>query len=763
VTLGNNQVLTPGVYSTGSGAAATLEGNLTLDGQGNPNALFIIKIDGAFETATYTNVFLINGASLLNVFWQITGAFTLGDYSVFNGNIVSGGAIELLEGSTLQGRGLTTAGAITLHNNNVSFSPGAAGTITGTSTVCQGETGLVYTVPVITNATSYNWTLPAGATITAGENTNAITVSFSNSAVSGNITVQGSNSYGTGAVSADFLVTVNPRPNVADQIIDISTGETFTVTPVGAPLGTTYTWTAPTYTGSVTGGIPQLIPQTSISGLLTILSGDGSATYTVTPTSGSCVGNTFTVTVTVTSSCTPVTIGTQPVDDSMCATSGNASFTVIASGSGPFTYQWQYNNGGSWEDVVNNTPIGAIYSNSSTATLGVAGITTTGSPQYRSYLTNCVGANNITSNTVTLTINPYPSAAGIITGTATVCQTATGIIYTVPVIENAINYIWTLPAGASITAGANTNSITVSFDASAVSGDITVQGSNNCGTGTISANFAVTVKVTLVAVADSNSPVCEGSSINLTAQTATGGTYIWTGPNGFTSSAQNPVIPAAKPENAGIYTLIVSTSCQCCFSAPSTVTVIVNNCYVTDLRVINAVNNSHPFIGKTVVFTITASNHGPDNATGVTVSDISPSGLTYVSSTTTVGTYDSETGDWTIGSMNHGESEILTITATVSPTGTYVNTASITGIETDGDLSNNMASVTTYPTDFFIPEGFSPNGDNINDLFVIRGIVNYPDNKLIIYNRWGNKVYAGKSIPEHLGWKINKWTKSRRK
>jgi len=92
--------------------------------------------------------------------------------------------------------------------------------------------------------------------------------------------------------------------------------------------------------------------------------------------------------------------------------------------------------------------------------------------------------------------------------------------------------------------------------------------------------------------------------------------------------------------------------------------------------------------------------------------------------------------------MNHGESEILTITATVSPTGTYVNTASITGIETDGDLSNNMASVTTYPTDFFIPEGFSPNGDNINDLFVIRGIVNYPNNKLIIYNRWGNKVYA---------------------
>jgi len=44
-------------------------------------------------------------------------------------------------------------------------------------------------------------------------------------------------------------------------------------------------------------------------------------------------------------------------------------------------------------------------------------------------------------------------------------------------------------------------------------------------------------------------------------------------------------------------------------------------------------------------------------------------------------------------------------------------------------------------TEFFIPEGFSPNNDGTNDLFVIRGIANYPDNKFTIFNRWGNKVY----------------------
>jgi hypothetical protein len=87
--------------------------------------------------------------------------------------------------------------------------PETAGTITGLTTVCQGQNTVTYTVPVINNATSYIWTLPGGATGTS--TTNSISVNYGISAVSGNITVKGHNTNGDGAVST-LAITVNATP-----------------------------------------------------------------------------------------------------------------------------------------------------------------------------------------------------------------------------------------------------------------------------------------------------------------------------------------------------------------------------------------------------------------------------------------------------------------------------------------------------------------------------------------------------------------------
>jgi gliding motility-associated-like protein/uncharacterized repeat protein (TIGR01451 family) len=223
-----------------------------------------------------------------------------------------------------------------------------------------------------------------------------------------------------------------------------------------------------------------------------------------------------------------------------------------------------------------------------------------------------------------------------------------------------------LPSGANITSGANTNRITVSFDNNALSGNITVNGTNSCGNGIISGALEI----------------------------------------------------------------------------------IVNDCSVADLSVKTTANNMAPLIGRTIVLSIDATNLGPYDATGVKVTNILQSGYTYQS--TSSGNYDPIAGVWTIGNLKKGLSDKLTINVEVNNIGNYLNTAIIAANEPDPNLANNTSTVKPIPTDFFIPEGFSPNGDHINDLFVIRGIQYYPDNRFTIFNRWGNKVF------ETIQYK-NKW------
>jgi Ice-binding-like/Secretion system C-terminal sorting domain len=114
--MGNGQILTPKVYCITT--LATINGNLTLNALGNPNAVFVIKVNGALSTGISTKILLINSANFNNVYWQVNGAFTLGDSSIFRGTLIANGAINLLPKSSILGRGLTTAGAITIQNTN---------------------------------------------------------------------------------------------------------------------------------------------------------------------------------------------------------------------------------------------------------------------------------------------------------------------------------------------------------------------------------------------------------------------------------------------------------------------------------------------------------------------------------------------------------------------------------------------------------------------------------------------------------------------
>ena len=116
--LGGGQTLTPGVYLLST--AATLSGDLKLDGLGDANAGFIIRINGALSAAAATHVRLLNSASWSKVYWQVAGRVDIGENSAFKGTLLVNGDINMMLNATLQGRALTRTGTITLNTNNIS-------------------------------------------------------------------------------------------------------------------------------------------------------------------------------------------------------------------------------------------------------------------------------------------------------------------------------------------------------------------------------------------------------------------------------------------------------------------------------------------------------------------------------------------------------------------------------------------------------------------------------------------------------------------
>jgi hypothetical protein len=120
---GSGETIVAGVYSIGG--AGSLAGTLTLNGQGNTDATFVIKFEGGFSAAAGSRIVLANGTRACNVFWIAEGAISIGASSITKGTLIAHpGAVTVAAGSNLEGRMFTTEGAIT-------FGPGVATLPTG--------------------------------------------------------------------------------------------------------------------------------------------------------------------------------------------------------------------------------------------------------------------------------------------------------------------------------------------------------------------------------------------------------------------------------------------------------------------------------------------------------------------------------------------------------------------------------------------------------------------------------------------------------
>jgi hypothetical protein len=509
---GHNLVLTPHTYLMN--AATTFTDTLYLNAGGVANAVFVIKINGALSTSTYSKVILTNGTQSTNVYWLVNGAVSINNYSIFNGTIVANnGAILLSTGVALNGRALTTTGALGTTASTATIPVGSCGTTLPVIPVlgqpvnqiaCVGSSASFLVTATGTNLT-YQWrkgisNLTNGGNI-SGATSNTLTINpagTSDGAVNYNVVVTGT--YGNvTSNNASLVVNLQSVPTITGQTsLCINSGNYNYTTETGMTI---YGWSV-SPGGVINNGIGT--NQIQVSWNMT-----GPQTVSVTYSNGAGCNPITPTVMNVTVNPVPDPAGTITGTSNICAGTNGVAYSVTSILNAN-TYTWAI-------------PAGAtIVSGSGTNSITVDYATNAVSGVILVWGNNLCGSGG-NSPAFNVLVSQQPGSAGTITGPSMVCQGTTASVYFVGQIMNVTGYAWTVPTGATIISGTNTNSITVDFSTTAVSGNITVRGTNACGSGIVSPNFAVTVS------AIPTTPGITNTGTTLYSSAATGNQWYFQG------------------------------------------------------------------------------------------------------------------------------------------------------------------------------------------------------------------------------------------
>jgi hypothetical protein len=323
------------------------------------------------------------------------------------------------------------------------------------------------------------------------------------------------------AATATTSVTVNPLPTpTASNNGPICAGQTLQLTGGG---GGTYSWSGPN-------GFSSALQNPSVANVSAAAGG----VYTLTVTSGAGCLATATTSVTVNPLPTPTVNNNGPI----CA-----GQTLQLTGGGGGTYLWSGPN--SFSSALQNPSV-------SNATVAAAGVYT---------LTVTSGAGCLATATTSVTVNPLPTPTVNNNGPICVGQTLqlTG--------GGGGTYSWSGPGGFS-SALQNPSVANVSAAAGGVY-TLTVTSGAGC---LATATTSVTVNPLPTPTVNNNGPICAGQTLQLTG--GGGGTYLWSGPGGFSSALQNPSISSATTAASGVYTLTVSLGAGCNGTATVNVSIL---------------------------------------------------------------------------------------------------------------------------------------------------------------------------------------------
>ncbi|WP_240336967.1 ice-binding family protein [Rufibacter psychrotolerans] len=568
--------------------------------------------------------------------------------------------------------------------------------ITGTSGVCAQANQVTYAIPAVDGATSYAWTVPTGWTITAGQGTTAISVKAGSAAGQVSVTIR--NACGA---SASTTLAVSVAPVTAPVLGAItSQGVTCATTrvtyQVAAVAGVTaYTWSLPAGWD--------------------IISGQGTHQVTVAP--GTAGGTLSVVAVNACGlsskpSTLPVQIQTATLarPNPIIATASALKPCIGQSGivfridpvAGATSYQWTLP--ADWK----------VEAGQGTTTLTVTAGSTAGT--IRVVAKNACGE----SESQTVAVVPgssIPVIRGEISGSGFLCANTDPVTYSIGDITGAAQLNWTIPTGWTLVAGQGTTSITVI--PSAASGTIKVQATSGCG---VSAEKTLqvtpgTVSIVAPSVITGPTAFCETTEQQVydIAEVAGAESYEWTVPAGWTILKGQGTASLAVVAKAGNGTVSVKATNAC------------GNSAVTNLRVAVA----PPLVKELVILDESSA------CVGNQFSVVSQPGVTYT------WTIEAREQGWAITS-GQGTNKV-TVRA---PANAPLASARILVVASNGNCSTASSSLDIAPQylapELNVPNVFSPNNDGKNDLWVVRNLLEYPDNDLVILNRWGSEVYRMK-------------------
>jgi len=372
-----------------------------------------------------------------------------------------------------------TCGSSGANSMSVSIStstPATPGAISGTNNLPAGVSGAGYSIVAISGATSYTWDVPTGATIVSGQGTTAITVNYSCSAISGNISVTANNGCGTSSART-YAITVNGTPAQPGGITGISsvpqggTGITYSIATVTG--ATSYAWSftgtgATIISGQGTNSITVDFACGATNGNIVVNASNGCATPSPDRTLGITIISTLATPGAITGTGTPLK-GQTSTPYSVASVNGATIYTWSAPSGATIT------SGQGTNSILVDFGCSAVNGNVSVAVSNA-----------------CIGAGTPSNKAITL--NSTMTAPGTITGITSVPQGKTGVTYSITAVPGATTYYWTYTGtGATVASGQGSTSVTVDYACTATNGNISVTASNACIGPSTASTLAITV------------------------------------------------------------------------------------------------------------------------------------------------------------------------------------------------------------------------------------------------------------------------------